>query len=109
MKKIIIIPFLFFTNFVFSQQEASNWYFGYGAGIKFNTNGTITSLTNGQLNTLEGCASLSDSNGNLMFYTDGTTVYNKNHQIMLNGTGLKGHYSSTQSATILQKSPMARI
>lgn len=103
MKKIIIIPFLFFTNFVFSQQEASNWYFGYGAGIKFNTNGTITSLTNGQLNTLEGCASLSDSNGNLMFYTDGTTVYNKNHQIMLNGTGLKGHYSSTQSATILQK------
>ena len=103
MKKIIILPFLFFTSFVFSQQEASNWYFGYGAGIKFNTNGTITSLTNGQLNTLEGCASLSDSNGNLMFYTDGTTVYNKNHQIMLNGTGLKGHYSSTQSATILQK------
>jgi gliding motility-associated-like protein len=103
MKKIIILSFLFFTSFAFSQQEASNWYFGYGAGIKFNTDGTVTALTDGRLNTLEGCATLSDSNGELMFYTDGTTVYNKNHQIMLNGTGLKGHSSSTQSATIIQK------
>jgi hypothetical protein len=103
MKKLILLPFFFFTSFVFSQQEASNWYFGQNAGIKFHPDGSVTALADGQLNTLEGCATLSDGNGNLMFYTDGTTVYNKNHQIMLNGTGLKGHNSSTQSATIIQK------
>jgi gliding motility-associated-like protein len=101
MKKIILLPFLFFTSFAFSQQEASNWYFGKNAGIKFNTDGSVTALTNGQLNTNEGCASLSNSNGDLLFYTDGITIWNKNHQVMQNGTGLMGHPSSSQSATIV--------
>lgn len=103
MKKIIIIPFLFFASVVFSQQEASNWYFGKNAGIKFHPDGSVTTLTDGQLSTNEGCASLSNSNGDLLFYTDGVTIWNKNHQVMLNGTGLMGHSSSTQSATIVSK------
>ncbi|WP_310379037.1 T9SS type B sorting domain-containing protein [Flavobacterium sp.] len=101
MKKINILPFLFFTSFVFSQQEASNWYFGSYAGIKFHPDGSVTALTDGQLNTKEGCATISDSSGNLLFYTDGSTIWNKNHQLMLNGTGLLGHWSSTQAATIV--------
>jgi hypothetical protein len=39
--------------------------------------------------------------GNYFFYTDGSYVYNKNHQIMSNGYGLLG--SSTQSAIIVPK------
>ena len=31
------------------------------------------------------------------------TVYNKNHTVMPNGTGLLGHASSTQSAIIVKK------
>jgi len=58
-------------------------------------------LTDGALNTYEGCASICDPNGNILFYTDGMTVYNKQHQVMANGTGLLGHSSSTQSAIIL--------
>lgn len=103
MKKIILVSFLLFTSFVFSQQEASNWYFGSGAGIKFHPDGSVTALTDGKLITSEGCASLSNSNGDLLFYTDGTTVWNKSHQIMQNGTGLMGNWSSTQSATIVPK------
>ena len=101
MKKIIVLSFLFFTSFVFSQQEASNWYFGENAGIKFHPDGSVTALLDGQLNTKEGCATISDSNGNLLFYTDGSKIWNKNHQLMLNGTGLLGHWSSTQVATIV--------
>ncbi len=103
MKKLLLFPFLFCANFAFSQQEASNWYFGRYAGIKFHPDGSVTALTDGQLNTNEGCASLSSSNGDLLFYTDGTTVWNKNHQVMQNGTGLMGSWSSTQSATIVPK------
>ncbi len=33
----------------FPQGEANIWYFGYNAGIKFNTDGSVTALTNGQL------------------------------------------------------------
>lgn len=103
MKKTLLLPFLFFANFVFSQQEASNWYFGEKAGIKFNNDGSVTALTDGQLRTFEGCASLSNRNGDLLFYTDGITIWNKNHQVMQNGTGLMGHPSSSQSATIVPK------
>lgn len=33
-----------------------------------------------------GKASVSDSAGNLLFYTDGATVWNKNHAVMTNGS-----------------------
>lgn len=53
------------------------------------------------MNTGEGCATISNSSGDLLFYTDGVTVWNKNHQIMPNGTDLLGGSSSTQSAIIV--------
>ncbi|MBT8395031.1 MAG: hypothetical protein KJN66_09295, partial [Bacteroidia bacterium] len=104
MKKNFLIIFLFFVFNVFSQQEASNWYFGYGAGMQFNlANGTIDVLDDGQLNTNEGCSAISDKFGNLLFYSDGSTVWNRNHLIMQNGSGLYGDASSSQSAIIVPK------
>ncbi len=91
------------TSLSFSQQEASVWYFGQNAGIKFDNSGNITALTDGQLNTSEGCATISDNNGDLLFYTDGVTIWNKNHNIMENGSGLMGNVSTSQSATIVPK------
>lgn len=83
-----------------AQGEANIWYFGKNAGLDFSS-GSPVALTNGQLVTEEGCATLSTSTGQLLFYTDGSTIYNKNHVIMVNGNGLMGHSSSTQSATIV--------
>lgn len=84
----------------FSQGEANNWFFGENAGLNF-TNGGKPITQNGTLKTLEGCASMSDGEGNLLFYSDGTTVFTRSHAIMENGTDLKGHSSSTQSAIIV--------
>ncbi|MGB5981572.1 MAG: T9SS type B sorting domain-containing protein [Nonlabens sp.] len=101
---IIILLFCFFTNSVTAQLEASNWYFGQGAGITFDqATGDVTALTDGQLNTNEGCTAISDDQGNLLFYTDGIIVYNRNHEVMPNGNGLKGNPSSAQSAIIIPK------
>lgn len=69
-------------------------------GMKFQEN-EILPLSDGNIFTGEGCATISDAVGNLLFYTDGSKVYNRNHQYMLNGTGLKGNSSSTQSAIII--------
>jgi gliding motility-associated-like protein len=105
MKKILLIfTTLLICNLSQAQKEASNWYFGDNAGVKFNLDtGTVSAVSDGRLATEEGCTSISDSNGNLQFYTDGRTVYNANHTIMQNGSGLKGDASSTQSAIIIPK------
>ena len=86
----------------FAQKEAAIWYFGEYAGLDFNS-GSPVALTNGQLSTDEGCTTISDKNGNLLFYTDGSIVYDKAHNVMPNGTGLLGHRSSTQSAIIVPR------
>lgn len=85
-----------------AQKENYNWYFGKNAGISFNTI-PPTVLTDGKLVTNEGCATISDINGNLLFYTDGRIIYNRNHDIMPNGSGLNGHSSSTQSCIVVPK------
>lgn len=84
-----------------AQIEASNWFFGNQMGLKF-TQGP-QNISGGQINSLEGTAAISDNNGNLLFYTDGVTVWNSNHQPMPNGNGLLGFNSSSQSAIILRK------
>ncbi|MCH2044213.1 MAG: PKD domain-containing protein, partial [Saprospiraceae bacterium] len=88
------------TQTICSKKQANIWYFGVNAGLDFNS-GAPTVLTDGQVNTGEGCAVLSDQNGDLVFYTDGQTVYDRTHNIMPNGTGLLGHPSSTQSGVIV--------
>ena len=108
-KSLLLLAMLFCVAYTFAQQEASFWYFGQNAGLRFNAgNGTVTAITDGQLNTLEGCTSISDTNGNLLFYSDGRTVWNANHVPMTNAsealsTGLKGDNSSTSSGLIVPK------
>ena len=90
------------VSFINAQGEASKWYFGANAGLDFSAS-TPFFLSDGQLSTDEGCATISESNGNLLFYTDGVNVWNKLHNIMPNGSDLTGDASSTQSAIIVPK------
>ncbi len=86
------------------REEASIWFFGEKAGLHFNLNtNSINVLKNGKLNTREGSTSISDSNGRLLFYTDGHTVWNRNHSRMSGGWNLSGDISNTQPALIVPK------
>ncbi len=86
-----------------AQHEADNWIFGNQAGLNFSsTNPVAISFTSTPaFNTQEGSSSISDQSGNLLFYTDGRTVWNKNNQQMPNGHNLLGGSSATQSALIV--------
>lgn len=64
------------------QGEANNWYFGKYAAISFNSGGPQP-VFNSQMNAVEGCSSISDRNGNLLFYSDGLFIWNRNHQRMI--------------------------
>ena len=104
MKLLAFLFLLFFSSLAFSQNQGNIWYFGNGAGIDFNS-GIPIALINGQTYNAnghsEGTAVICDSSGSLLFYTNGEKVWNKNHQIMPNGSGLLGHSSSTQSSLIV--------
>jgi gliding motility-associated-like protein len=102
MRSYLTLLLICFSMIGLAQGEANHWYFGENAGLDF-TSGAPVAVINGQLNTKEGCAVLSSSAGQLLFYTNGVTVYDRNHQVMPNGTGLMGNYDTTQSATIVQK------
>lgn len=102
MKLKITFLFLLATATVIAQQEANHWFFGQGAGLNFST-GTPLAVAEGQLKTDEGCAVIADKAGRLLFYTDGISVWNRNHALMTNGQSLKGNPSSTSSGVAIPK------
>ncbi len=98
MKNIYLIFILFLGFSAYSQAENDNWYFGDKAAVNFS--GTPVALTNSAMNAPEACGSVSDSQGNLIFYTDGKTIWNREHNIMTNGAGLTGTLNSAQVLVI---------
>lgn len=78
----------------------NQWYFGENAGIDF-TNGASAITDENIMDSPEGCASISDTNGDLLFYTNGSTVWNRDHQIMMNGDSIGGDSTAVQSALIM--------
>jgi uncharacterized protein (TIGR02145 family) len=92
---LLSLPF-----FGFSQGEWNNWYFGTKAGVTFNS-GTPQYLMDSQMSANRSLATVSDSLGNLLFYTDGRRVYDRTHSITPNGTGLLS-WIQDQSVCVVQ-------
>ncbi|MCB2407441.1 YncE family protein [Hymenobacter lucidus] len=92
-----------------AQGEQSIWYFGGQAGLRFNGTAAPTPLLDGKMSTYEGSSVATNAQGQLLFYTDGETVYNRKHQPMLNGKGLMGSKSSAQSALIVADPGSANV
>lgn len=87
------------------QKQGNIWYFGNHAGVDFNTP-TPSALTNGATyfptgSYNEGSSAISDSSGNILFYSNGQKLWNKNGNVMPNGDSLLGNFSSTQSSVIV--------
>ncbi|MGI4870364.1 MAG: gliding motility-associated C-terminal domain-containing protein [Janthinobacterium lividum] len=83
-----------------SQDEKfiNTWYFGHKAGLDFNqATDSIppTVLTNGQMVAPAGSGIMSDGTGNILFYSNGDTIWSRNHSVMANGTGLGGNILTT--------------
>ncbi|RUT80039.1 PKD domain-containing protein [Ancylomarina longa] len=93
---------MFSSLITLGQGQAGIWYFGKKAGLDFNVNPSVA-LTDGAMDTQEGCSTVGNVQGDLLFYSDGVTVYNKNHVVMANGNGLDGNSSATQSSIIVQQ------
>ncbi|MFK7784614.1 MAG: gliding motility-associated C-terminal domain-containing protein [Crocinitomicaceae bacterium] len=86
----------------YSQGERDHWMFGNFAGVTFSTatpsGGTPNSSTH-----MEGVSNISSPTGDLLFYSNGIDVWDSDHNIMINGTGLLGHETFSQGVSIIKK------
>jgi gliding motility-associated-like protein len=84
------------------QKQGAYWYFGYGAGLNFNSTPPSPDFA-GQSASTFSCASICDASGNLLFYSDGLKVFNRNHQVMLNGLNMNSGGGNPGASMIVQK------
>lgn len=111
MKVNFILLILVLLEFQLSAQNQYNiWYTGswspttaptQAPGIDFNS-GSPAPLTTSSMSFTEGSTMMCDDNGNLLFYTEGSTIWNANHVTMQNGSGMGNGslvmFTSTQNA-----------
>lgn len=106
MKKCLTLVLVLYCCVAWGQEYDYNkvWAFGDSAGINFNTSpptGITTAIPG-----YEGTASVSAPNGQLLFYTEGRSVWSSNHVLMPNGTGLM---PNATLATTTQQAAIANI
>ncbi|WP_158859603.1 gliding motility-associated C-terminal domain-containing protein [Lunatibacter salilacus] len=89
-------------------QSNNIWYFGDGAGLDFNPDPndpeapTPRPIQNPHpQNIPAGVTTISDQAGQVLFYTDGQTVWDLNGNTMQNGENIGGDNLSAQSVTAL--------
>ncbi|HYF02714.1 MAG TPA: hypothetical protein VEC36_05015, partial [Patescibacteria group bacterium] len=97
---LLLFIFLLYCTPTLAQNQANEWFFGENCWVSFKTGSPVVQ-SGGALYTYEGATSISDAEGRLLFYTEGTTIWNSQHSVMQNGAGLVGGTSSTQAAIIL--------
>lgn len=91
-------------NVTFKQErfnQANNWFFGKGGTVEFdpNTGEPKVGSSPGNFDFPAGSSSISDDEGNPLFYTNGSSVYDKNNNVM--ETGLAGDPNGTQNSIIV--------
>jgi hypothetical protein len=104
----LLICFLRICTPAFSQHENDHWYFPIGNGVVFQNN-TAIPISDGQNKSIGGfgcSATVSDKlTGKLLFYTNGKSVWNRNHQIMKNGTNLNGSQNYSRQNSLIVQNP----
>lgn len=84
-----------------SRKEAFRWYFGSKAGIDFSSGEAVPITNQDVMNALMVTASISDSMGNFLFFTDGKKVWDTTMTLMDNATNLSGSGNVTQPCIIV--------
>jgi len=114
MKQFHFLLILLLPLALAAQEEGLIWYFGANAGLDFSSGAPVV-LTDGAIETFEGCATYCDANGNLLFYTngggrppisgqDGGTIWNRDHEVMYDMAGEEGGgFSARQSSLIIPR------
>jgi gliding motility-associated-like protein len=83
------------------------WIYGGNSGIDFSS-GSPQPIA-AKMKQLEGVASVTGPDGRLLFYTNGATIWNRNHEVMSNGTDLAPYWNGQELPTTRSTSQAAVI
>lgn len=87
---------------VAGQGETWNWFYANSTSALDFSSGIPLPLPFSALpDSGDGSSSISDAQGNLLFYSNGERVWDATHNVMPNGSGLLGDSMSTQAALIV--------
>ncbi len=102
MKKYLLLVLLYIVTGIPAAMGTGAremvWAFGYWGGLDFNGGGDPAQIKTA-LVADEGCASVCDTNGKLLFYSEGSIVWNRKHEVMKNGTALTPIPNTTMTPT----------
>lgn len=101
--KLVLLFILIKSGSVYGQKYGNVWQFGDAVGLDFNscTPVVITGVNNG----FEGCSSICDSTGQLLFYTNSDKVWDRANNLMPNGNLIAS--SGTLSQVIIIPKPLS--
>ena len=95
-----ILLMSFFSD---AQNETKKWFFGFFHSIDFMTNPATPSGTLSQMIAPTACSSIADASGNLLFYSNGSQIWDNTHNPMANSTGIVGNGVNLYSTIIIKK------
>jgi gliding motility-associated-like protein len=84
-----------------SLKQAYIWYFGDKAGIDFNSGSAVPLMDQDVMTAYKASGVMSDSLGNLLFFTNGRKVWDRTFSLMPGCTELEGDVGVTQPCIIV--------
>jgi hypothetical protein len=106
--RVIFFGLSFIPLFAMGQnpdlKRTNHWYFGHHAALDFSSGSPVPGDAS-EMSVLEGCAVISDTTGQLLFYTDAHRVWNRNHQIMQGGDSIGPFVSSPRDGAVIVPKP----
>ncbi len=114
MSKYLVFLTVCFTacfSTVQAQKEGNVWMFGFHAGLDFSSGNpvSIRSAFGTDYDSDEGGASVCDRNGQLLFYTNGSYVWDRNNNLMPNAGPLTDQPNSGNTTPTTSTSQGALI
>lgn len=100
MIKYLLLLFLPVSGL--AQNQHNNWFFGAYLGMNFNGGNMniIAPKTSGMYSPYSSSGYSDPLTGNLLFYTSGSNVYNRFHQIMPNGININDDNYATHTIAV---------
>jgi hypothetical protein len=106
--RVIFFGLSFIPLFAMGQnpdlKRTNHWYFGHHAALDFSSGSPVPGDAS-EMSVLEGCAVISDTTGQLLFYTNAHRVWNRNHQIMQGGDSIGPFVSSPRDGAVIVPKP----
>ena len=102
---IILLLFVLISLSVYSQpnKRTNFWYFAENIGLDFNSGAPVEDLSCSIYSGHSDASALCDTSGNLLFYSNGKQVWNKNHVRMEGGYAGTSYTPGTQAALSIPK------